>query len=179
MFRSVLGVLFSCLVLVIAAGFSPASAQTLYVEPASSQPEDVEFTVAIVLDTDGQSVMGMDVSLAFNEFLVQLDGIDPGPWFTALDPDYFFWDYTHTGTELIRFTGSSLGSAVTASGVVAVCRFTALAAGISPVTFLLTDLRDGQNAMLECGHSTGDKIIIDGAVPVGRYGLGQIKALFR
>ncbi|MBU8871637.1 MAG: cohesin domain-containing protein [Gemmatimonadales bacterium] len=157
----------------------PTSAQTVYVTPSDSQPEVEEFTVDIVLGSEGHEIMGMEISISFNEHIVQLDGIDPGPWFTGLDHEWFFWDYTHPDTELIYFTGSSLGSGVTTDGVVATCRFTALGPGISTLDFLGVDLRNSQNVRLVADHSSGDSITIDSAIPTTDASWEHIKALFQ
>ena len=158
---------------------SSAVAQHLSVDPPTSQPDTEEFTLDIVLDPEGATVMGMEVSLSFDNLVVRLDGIDAGPWFTVSAPDPFFWDYTHPGTELIYFTGASLGVGLEVGGVVATCRFTALAGGISPVNFLGTDLRDPENSVLPTTHSTGDLIIIDAAIAADEPTWGQVKALYR
>ncbi len=165
--------------LIIATGAALGHAQTVYVEPTTSQPEENVFTLDIVLDTEGQEVMGLEISISFNELIVHLDGIDPGPWFTDLGHEWFFWDYTHPETELIHFTGSSLGSGVTTSGVVATCRFTALQPGISPLDFLGVDIRDPHNTRLIADHSSGDSIIIDAAVSTEDLSLDFIKALYK
>jgi hypothetical protein len=179
MFRSILIILSVALFLTFAGGIQPLVAQTLSVNPPNSVPDEEEFTIAIVLDAGGYSVMGIEASISFNEYILQLDGIDPGPWFTGLGHEYFFWDYTHPGTELIHFAGSSLGSAVPTSAVVAICRFTALNAGISPLDFLGVDIRNSQNVRLISDHSSGDSITIDGAIPVTGHTLGRVKALYR
>ena len=161
------------------AGPSRSSAQMVTVQPPVSSPLGEEFTVSIVLDTGGIGVLGLEVSLSFDATIVQLIGIDPGPWFTAGDADYFFWDYTHAGTELIHFSASRLGSAEAVGGEVAVCRFTALKAGVSLLDFLGVEVRDFQNQNLFAGHSSGDKIIIDEAVETDRASFGGVKSLFR
>lgn len=172
-------VLAMVLSLSLVAGIHPVASQTVSVEPSTSQPEESDFTVDILLDTAGCEVMGIEISLSFNEYIVQLDGIDPGPWFTGMSHEWFFWDYTHAETELIHFTGSSLGSGVATGGVVAVCRFTALEAGICPLDFLGVDIRDSHNNRLDADHSSGDSIVIDAAVSTPGVSLDRIKALYR
>ena len=179
MCRFILVFFATTLLLVVATGAAPVLSQIVYVDPGNSYPEDEQFTIAIVLDTNGQDVMGIEISISFDEYILHLDGIEPGPWFTDLDHDYFFWDFTHPETELIRFAASSLGSGVVESGVVAICHFTALAGGLSPLVFLGVDVRDSQNNILDYGHSTGDSILIDGAIGTAGSSLDRIKALFR
>ena len=119
------------------------------------------------------------ISLSFDPLLVRLEGIDPGAWFTEGGAEWFFWDYTHPGTELIHFTGSRLGSASSVGGQIGICRFTALEAGISPLDFLGVEVRDFQNQDVHAGHSFGDRIVIDQAIPVEPGSFGRVKALFR
>ncbi len=167
----------TCLMMLI--GAVSASAQHLSVDPPTSQPDFEEFTVDLVLDPEGATIMGMEISLAFDHLVVRLDGIDAGPWFTVSAPDYFFWDYTHPGTELIHFSGASLGVGQDIGGVIATCHFTALQGGISPVNFLGTDLRDPENNMIPVTHTTGDLIVIDDAVATDAVAWDRVKALYR
>lgn len=163
------------LLVLVAAG----AAQTVFVQPPESVPAQEEFTLAVVLDTAGVEVLGLEISLSFDPLLVRLEGIDPGAWFTDGGAEWFFWDYTHTGTELIHFTGSRLGSASSTGGQVAVCRFTAQEAGISPLDFLGVEVRDFLNQDVHAGHSYGDRIVIDQAVAVVPDSFGGIKSLYR
>lgn len=155
------------------------SAQTVFVQPPESIPAEESFTLAIVLDCADAGVLGVEIALSFDASLVRLEGIDPGAWFTGSGVDWFFWDYTHPGTELIHFTGSLLGSASAADGELAVCRFTALDPGVSPLDFLTVEVRDFQNQDLDAAHSYGDRIVIDQAIPDRAVGFGSLKAIYR
>ncbi len=157
----------------------PAAAQTVSMVPHVAMPTTTEFTVYFHLDTDTNDVMGVEISATFNDAVVQLDGIDAGDWFTASGLDWFFWDYTTPGTGTIHFTGALLNQGRTASGVIAVCRFTALAPGVSPVDFTDVDVRDAANQPYPAGHSVDDLIIIDDAIPADSLSFGQVKALYR
>jgi len=64
-------------------------------------------------------------------------------------------------------------------GQIGICRFTALEAGISPLDFLGVEVRDFQNQDVHAGHSFGDRIVIDQAIPVEPGSFGRVKALFR
>ena len=158
---------------------SAGAAQTVFVQPPESVPAQEDFTLAVVLDTGGAEVLGLEISLSFDPLLVRLEGIDPGDWFTGGGAEWFFWDYTHPGTELIHFTGSRLGSASSAGGPVGICRFTALEPGISPLDFLGVEVRDFQNQDVHAGHSFGDRIVIDQAISAESGSFGRVKALFR
>lgn len=173
------GIAFLLVVLSFLGAFGAAAAPLVFVLPSSTVPSQAEFTVALMLDTGGDDVLGLHVSIQFDNAIVQLNRIDPGTWFTTSGVDYFFWDYTHSGTELIHFAASRLGSASTTGGQVAVMHFTALMGGISPLTFLGCDVRDFQNQPLDADHSTGDRIVIDEAIPADPTTFGEVKALFR
>lgn len=167
-------------ILLLGASALPAAAQLVSVHPPTTQPSTEIFDVEILLDPLGESIMGVEVTIGFDENIVSLLEILPGGWFTTPPADqYFFWDYTHPGTELIHFTGSSLGQALGVGGTLAICRFQALEAGICPLDFLGLDVRDGENHRLDAEHSSGDRIIIDDAVDVDPHTLEAVKALYR
>ena len=155
------------------------AAQTVALLPPVTIPTTLEFVVEVTLQTGGDEVMGLEASLSFDSSIVRLDAIDPGPWFTDAPQPHFYWDYTHEGTELVRFTGALLGSGSTADGTVALCRFTALSAGVSPVEFLGLEVRGPDNADLGATHSTGDRIIIEQAVSADAVAWGTLKAAWR
>lgn len=157
----------------------PAAAQSVYMVPHVALPTTSTFTVYFYLDADAQEVMGVEVSLEFDETIVQLDGIDAGDWFTTSGLDWFFWDYTTPGTDTIHFTGALLDEGRVANGVIAVCRFTAIGLGVCPVDFTDVDVRDASNQTYAAGHSTGDQIIIDAAIGNETMSFGDIKALYR
>lgn len=158
----------------------PAVAQEVFVDPTLSLPTDFIFTVDIAIDCAGQAVKGVEVVLAFDPFLLQLDSIDPGPWYTGTGQDYFFFDYTDVdplGT--IHFSSSVLDGTNDESLTIAVCHFTALGFGTTPVIFQDVDVRGPDNMDLEFGHSTGDLILVDPAIPVVQSSFGNLKALYR
>ena len=158
---------------------STAAAQTVSMVPHVATPLTTTFTVYIHLDTDGQDVMGVEVSADFDPGIVRLDGIDEGDWFVTSGLESFFWDYTTPGTSTIHFTGALLNQGRSESGVIAVCRFTALTVGESPVDFTDVDVRDAANAPYAAGHSVGDRIIIDDAIGNEVASFGDIKRLYR
>ncbi len=45
-----------------------------------------EFTVAIHLDTEYETVQGLDIAFTYDPVIIQLDGIAPGYWFTGAVP---------------------------------------------------------------------------------------------
>ena len=161
-------------------GDQAALAQQLFVDPTVSTPTDFFFTVDIGIDCAGQAVKGVEAILAFDPFLLQLTAITPGPWFTGTGLDYYFFDYTPIDPPgTIHFASSVLDGTNDQSLTIATCHFTALGFGSTPVIFQDVDVRGPTNIDLGFGHSTGDLIIIDPAVPLTRSSFGALKALYR
>lgn len=157
-----------------------AEAQELWVDPTLTIPTDFVFTVDIAIDCSGLAVKGVEASLSFDPALLQLDAITPGPWYTGTGLDYFFFDYTALEPQgVIHFASSVLEGTNDQSLTIAVLHFTASDFGSSPVDFLDVDVRDVSNVDLGFGHSTGDLILIDSAIPVTQTTFGGVKALFR
>ncbi len=177
---------FFCLLTVLVAvavslgDFTPAVAQEIFVDPSISIPNDFSFTVDIAIDCAGLAVKGVEVVLAFDSSLLHLDAITPGPWYTGTGLDYFFFDYSDVDPAgTIHFASSILDGTNEQSLTIAVCHFTAYGFGSTPVTFQDVDVRDCDNMNLGFGHSTGDLIQIDPAVPATATTFGGVKALFR
>jgi hypothetical protein len=178
--RGVLFLLFLITAAVVPVGDQVAVAQELFVDPPVSTPTDFFFTVDIDIDCAGQAVKGVEAILAFDPFLLQLTAITPGPWYTGTGLDYYFFDYTPldpAGT--IHFASSVLDGTNDQSLTIATCHFTALGFGSTPVIFQEVDVRGPTNLDLGFGHSTGDLIIIDPAVPITHSSFGALKALYR
>jgi|GEM_PF-1767547 len=154
--------------------------QSIFVDPSITMPTELVFTVDIGIDCAGESVKGVEVKLAFDPFLLQLDAITPGPWYTGTGLDFFFFDYTPLDPQgTIHFASSVLSGSNDQSLTIAVCHFTALGFGATPVIFQDVDVRDPDNADLGFGHSTGDVILIDSAIPTDISSFGSLKALYR
>ncbi len=157
-----------------------AVAQEVFVDPTLSLPTELVFTVDIAIDCNGQAVKGVEVILAFDPFLLQLDNIEAGPWYTGTGQDYFFFDYTTVDPQgIIHFSSSVLDGANDQSLTIAVCHFTALDFGSTPLIFQDVDVRGPDNLDLGFANSIGDLILIDSAIPVSQTSFGNLKALFR
>lgn len=159
---------------------SASFGQQVFMDPSVSTPDEFVFTVDIAIDCAGQSVKGVEVKLAYDPFLLQLDAITPGPWYTGTGQDFFFFDYTPLEPQgVIHFASSVLDGDNDQDLTIAVCHFTALGFGTTPLVFQDVDVRDPDNLNLGFGHSTGDLVIMDPAVPVTSASFGAVKALFR
>lgn len=178
--RGALFLLFLVVPAVFPGGDQAALAQQLFVDPPVSTPPEFFFTVEIGIDCAGQAVKGVEATLAFDPFLLQLTAITPGPWFTGTGLDYYFFDYTSLDPPgTIHFASSVLDGTNDQSLTIAICHFTALGFGSTPVIFQDVDVRGPTNIDLGFGHSTGDLIIIDPAVPLVQSSFGALKALYR
>ena len=179
-FRWALFLLFLVVPAVFPGGDQEALAQQLFVDPPVSTPAEFFFTVDIGIDCAGLAVKGVEAILAFDPFLLQLTAITPGPWFTGTGLDYYFFDYTPIDPAgIIHFASSVLDGTNDQSLTIATCHFTALGFGSTPVIFQDVDVRGPTNLDLGFGHSSGDMIIIDPAVPIAQSTFGALKALFR
>jgi hypothetical protein len=159
---------------------SAAFGQQITVDPSVSIPTDFVFSVDIAIECAGQAVKGVEVKLAYDPFLLQLDSVTPGPWYTGTGLDFFFFDYTPVDAPgTVHFASSVLSGDNDQDLVVAVCHFTALGFGTTPLIFQDVDVRSPDNSDLLFGHSVGDLVIIDPAVPVTATAFGSVKALFR
>jgi len=137
------------------------------------------FTVDVAR-SEGDSVAGFEVEVAFDNTVVQLLAVTPGAWVTTPGFPYFFYDHTTAGTDRIHFAEAFLGQlASDGAGPLATCHFRALREGVSPLAFTLVKARSALNAPVDFSTSTGDRIVIESAVPVETVTLGRIKALYR
>ncbi len=157
-----------------------AQAQIVSFNPSVTVPNDPTFTVAIDIDCAGQDVKGVELKVAFDPFLVQLDAVTPGTWYTASGQSHFFFDYTTVDPQgVIHFASAVLDGTLSGTGNLAVCHFTLIGFGVSPLVFQDVDVRGLANLDLGFGHSTGDQILLDPVVEVANTSFGRIKAIYR
>jgi hypothetical protein len=152
----------------------------IFVDPSLSIPGGEDFTVALAVETPGQAILGMSIILTYNPAIVRLNHISPGQWITSSGLNFYFHDHTPVADpNQISFDMAFLDGPLAGTGEVAVCFFTAIQVGQSPLVFEETDIRDQYNSSLQFTHSVGDLIIIDEAIPVQETTLGRIKTLYR
>jgi hypothetical protein len=157
-----------------------AHAQWIGFNPSETVPSTENFTVDLVLDTGGVTIMGADVLFSFDPAVVQLDSVTVGDWFvTAAEPHFFWADAGQALPYQAHVTGTVMTTGRAGAGSLAVLHFTALAAGFSPLDFQSVSLRDPLNAPVPHTRSTGDQIVIDGAIDADGASFGSVKALWR
>lgn len=166
--------------LVAVAGTGPAAAQWIGFDPAETVPATEAFTVDLVLDTGGVTVMGADVLFTFDPAVVRLDSVTVGGWLTTAPQPYFFWaDAGESVADLVHVTGSVMTTGRAGAGALAVLHFTARAAGFCDLVFQAVSLRDPLNAPVPHTRSVGDRIIIEEAIGTDAASFGALKALWR
>ena len=166
--------------LLACAAAPPASAQWLGFDPGETVPDAKVFTVDLRLDTQDVTIMGVDVLFSFLPSIVRLDSVTVGDWFTTAPQPHFFWcDPALAEPNLARVTGSVVTTGRAGAGALAVLHFTALEAGFCPLVFQSTVLRDPLNAGVPHTASTGDRIVIEEAIPAAGVSLGGLKSRWR
>lgn len=159
---------------------SLAFSQIISFNPSDNIPNDPTFDVHIDIDCLTEIVKGVELKVAFDPFLVRLDGISAGSWYTGSGQSHYFFDYTNVDPQgVIHFASAVLDGTLSGSGNLAVCHFTLLGFGISPLIFQETDVRGLDNIDLGFAHSTGDRIILDPVVDIDKQSFGAIKAIYR
>jgi len=121
-------------------------------------------SLPIVMYPGVESVKGVEIVVEFDPAVVKLLEILPGPWFTESDYPHYFYDYTPDLPEpngTLHFAGALLGGESSDAGVVAICRFSGLALGETPLDFMEADLRGPLNQFLDFSTSQADSIIVD------------------
>lgn len=165
---------------VLLASALPAAAQWIGFNPAETVPSTENFTVDLVLDTEGVTVMGADVLFSFDPAVVHLDAVTVGDWFTtAVEPHFFWADPALSVPGVVHVSGTVMTTGRSGAGTLAVLHFTAVAAGFSPLTFQAVGLRNALNAPVPHTRSTGDRIIIEEAIPAATTSFGDLKASWR
>lgn len=154
--------------------------QTVAFDPGTYLPPDPAFSLPIVIDCAGLDVKGVEVQISYDPQVVQLQAIAPGAWFTGSGQAHYFFDHTTAAPAgQLHFDGAVLAGTLSGTGELAVCHFTMVDFGMSPLDFQLLDVRGLANLDLGFGHSSGDRIILDPVVDMDLRSFGVIKATFR
>ncbi len=153
----------------------------IFIDPSLtviSTPAESPFTVDVARNA-GDPTAGFDVQISFDSSIVELLSIAPGDWLTGHGAPFFFYDFTTPGTSVIRFSTAFLGQVESgAGGAIAVCHFQAKAEGVSPLVFVSVVARDALNGPVDYEPSTGDRIVVESAVPAESATFGRLKLLY-
>jgi len=167
---------FSFLLLCLFAGDSLA--QTLRFDPDPYLAVDDSFAVPLRIEPGGLEVKGIEATITFEPSLVTLDSITPGPWYTGVSQDFFFWDYTIPFTYAIHFASAKLDGTSSDDGILAYCHFTIQDYGICDLEFDEWDVRDVDNNDLSFTADDG-QIILDPAISTEPVRFNTLKAIYR
>jgi len=168
------------IILLVTATAAIGNAQTIFFDPSDTVPTDPNFDVVIAIDCGADLVKGIELIASYDPALVQLNSISAGAWYNDSGQGFSFFDYTSidpSGT--IHFASAVLDGTLGGAEVLAVCHFSIIGLGISPLVFQDVDVRDGSNQPLTFGNSTGDQITIDPAVVISEQTFGTLKVLYR
>jgi len=174
--RTVFGI---CIVATLALVPARLLAQpVLVVVPESGIVQvDEEFDVDILVDAGFVDLMGYDISIAFNDSLIELIGVVEGALPQSATVPTFFWWTTGTSPDTVIVNGAVLGTTVDGPGVLYTLTFKAIEVGTTPITVTYSDLRTGTNAGIS--HATQSAtVIVDKTIPVEQTTWGRLKHLY-
>ena len=166
--------------LLLLAAVSAAANPELQVAPNDTTVVDgTTFQIRIVANSSITSLMGYDVTIAFDTSLVELVGVDEGSLPGSGGATTFFhWFDAGVASDTVHVNGAVLGTTVDGPGVLFLITFKALFPGITPVTFVSTEIRDNFN--VDIPHDTIDgSITVEKSIPVQTVTWGSIKTRYR
>jgi hypothetical protein len=137
------------------------------------------FQIQILVDSSIDSLMGYDVTVAFDSTIVELVSVDEGSLpGSGGAPTFFHWFGAGALSDSVHVNGAVLGTTVDGPGLLFTITFKGLREGATPVSFVRTELRDGFNAVIS--HGTTDGIVnVAEPIPVRSVTWGAIKNLYR
>ena len=168
----------ACLLLLIAGSASAGSG--LQVAPDDTTVVAGEsFQIRIVADSSITSLMGYEVTVAFDSSIVRLVSVDEGPLpGSGGAPTFFHWFGAGMASDSVHVDGAVLGTTVDGPGVLLTIEFKAKREGTTPVSFVSTELRDNFNVVIS--HDTTDgSITVEKSIPVRPATWGSIKIRYR
>ena len=163
---------------VISPNVSIVHGQTLRFNPDPFISEDYDFTVPLVIEAGGLEVKGVECQVSFDSALVSLTSITPGPWYTNSNQEFFFWDYTYPGTNIVSFASAMLDGSNSSDDVIALCHFSFVDFGTSPLDFDLVDVRGITNQPLPFESDNGI-IYLGDLVEAETLSFDTLKAIYQ
>ena len=168
----------ACLLLLIAGSASAGSG--LQVAPDDTTVvAGTTFQIRIAVDASITSLMGYEVTVAFDSSIVELVSVDEGPLPGSGGATTFFhWFGAGVVSDTVYVNGAVLGTTVDGPGVLFTMEFKAKREGTTPVSFISTELRDNFNVVIS--HDTTDgRIVVEKTIPVRSVTWGGIKLRYR
>lgn len=167
-----------CLLLLAAA--SATANPELQVAPGDTTViSGTTFQIRIVANSEITGLMGYDITVAFDTSLVELVSVDEGSLAGSGGATTFFhWFDAGVASDTVHVNGAVLGTTVDGPGVLFLITFKALFPGITPVTFVATELRDNFNVVIAYDTIDGS-VTVEKSIPVQSVTWGEIKNRFR
>ncbi len=152
------------LALLLVAGIVSA-APLVYLDPASIDICEGEFTIDVVANDEVLGLTGFDLLIDFDEALMSYVGATWGPLLEDYPGEFFFYA-TDEGTmsNALLINGAFMGGSADGPGVLATITFVCDAEGASPIEFAMVDFRDIDNAPIPMTHEDGSVTIDDDTV---------------
>ncbi len=132
--------------------------------PVSSVALSDSIEIPLWLQPGPTAIKGLEISIGFDPDVVELMGIQPGPWFTESGLEFFFYDYSQDApqpADAVHFSAAFLNGEIAGEGVIANCKFKGLELGGSALEFIDIDIRDADNTPLAYRGSLGDSVLVD------------------
>jgi len=165
--------------LLLVAGKTTASLGLMVMPDDTTVVAGTTFQIRIAVDSSIDSLMGYDITVAFDSSVVELVSVDEG----ALPgsggaPTFFHWFNASVLSDTVVVNGAVLGTTVDGPGVLFTITFKGLREGATPVAFVDTELRDNFNVVIS--HDTADGVVhVAEPIAVRAVTWGAIKNLYR
>lgn len=137
------------------------------------------FEIRIEADAGLVGLMGYDVTVAFDSSIVELVGVAEGPLPGSGGATTFFhWFDAGVASNSVSVNGAVLGTTVDGPGVLFTITLKGSREGITPVSFVASQLRDNFNVVIPHA-ATGTSVSVEKPIPVRAGTWGRIKAIYQ
>jgi len=151
----------------------------MWIEPASVLVDQGElFSLYVYINEDVLGVLGWDLTIDFDETLIQLLDVVEGALPAGSPPSYLYWTDDGTPSAAVIINGAVLGHTVDGPGSLVELQFQALAPGATPVHFDSYQLRDIDNMNIPVTAVDGE-VIIEWVSAVEPVNWTAVKAMYR
>jgi hypothetical protein len=135
---------------------------TLYIDPALTEVwSGGDFWVDVSVNEELLGLTGYDLTIDFDEDVLEVLGVVEGALPQSLGESFFFWTPGPAPENAIVINGAVLGGTVDGPGVLARLHFSALVPGVSPLEFLTFELRDIENVPIPVTAVDGQVVVSD------------------
>ncbi len=150
--------------LVLVAGIATA-APLVYLDPASLDICEGEFTVDVVVNEEVTDLTGFDLLIDFDETVLGVVDVAMGQLLADYPGSpFFYWTDAGTVSDALLINGAALGGSLDGPGVLATITFSCLANGLTDLEFAMVEFRDIDNLPLPVTSEDGVVNVDDDAV---------------